>query len=227
MTDHTDQHEPRGAARRGPRWLPVIILVVGACLVTGVTTAIAVQPQRFSDVPPTHPFYEEIEQLGDGCVSGGYPDGTFRPGSALTRQAEAAFIARSAGIAQHQKDTGWSGGSNEVTLTFTTPSIPGCNQYVLVNAHASGKDYQSPTGPVHVRIDMYDDGDTLVGGGIGSVSEYSAASATAVFKLPPGTSTLRVRSVDITAFDPTAGGLTVTAVRVPFVDGDLSDIESL
>jgi hypothetical protein len=52
----------------------------------------------FTDVPTTHPFFTEVEWVADVGVSEGYPDGTFRPASSVTRQAMAAFLARLAGV---------------------------------------------------------------------------------------------------------------------------------
>ena len=40
---------------------------------------------RFSDVPPTHPFYRCIETAAAHEVVGGYADGTFRPDNSATR----------------------------------------------------------------------------------------------------------------------------------------------
>lgn len=50
----------------------------------------------FSDVPTSHPFYAEIEWMADLGISEGYPDGTFRPGDTVTRQAMSAFMYRAA-----------------------------------------------------------------------------------------------------------------------------------
>lgn len=50
--------------------------------------------QTFTDVPPDHPFYAEIEWGAASGVIEGYPDGTFRPSNTVTRQAVAAFMAR-------------------------------------------------------------------------------------------------------------------------------------
>lgn len=50
--------------------------------------------QEFSDVPPSHPFYTEIDWLVDAGVTTGYSDGTFRPSAVVTRQAMAAFLVR-------------------------------------------------------------------------------------------------------------------------------------
>lgn len=51
----------------------------------------------FTDVPEDHPMGGAIRWMGDRCLSVGYPDGTFRPGAAVTRQALAAQLHRLAG----------------------------------------------------------------------------------------------------------------------------------
>jgi len=50
--------------------------------------------QSFSDVPPTHPFHDEIETMAASGITTGYDDGTFRPAANVTRQAMAAFLVR-------------------------------------------------------------------------------------------------------------------------------------
>lgn len=49
---------------------------------------------QFPDVRPGHPFFTEIQWMGDTGLSTGYDDGTFRTGGVLTRQAMAAFLYR-------------------------------------------------------------------------------------------------------------------------------------
>jgi hypothetical protein len=51
----------------------------------------------FSDVTPTTPFYKEITWLNSTGITGGYGDGTFRPGQPVNRDAMAAFLYRFAG----------------------------------------------------------------------------------------------------------------------------------
>jgi hypothetical protein len=48
----------------------------------------------FSDVPTSHTFFTEIEWLADTAVTTGYDDGTYRPGSPVTRGSFAAFLHR-------------------------------------------------------------------------------------------------------------------------------------
>lgn len=50
--------------------------------------------RRFSDVSASHPFCGEIEYLASMDVIRGWADGTFRPGLPVTREAAAAFLAR-------------------------------------------------------------------------------------------------------------------------------------
>jgi hypothetical protein len=51
--------------------------------------------QTFTDVSPSHPFYEEIEWMAFAEVSTGYAPGpTYRPNDPVTRQAMSAFLYR-------------------------------------------------------------------------------------------------------------------------------------
>jgi len=46
----------------------------------------------FTDVGSTHPFCSEIEWMSGTGVAGDYPDGSFRPTNAVSRQAMASFL---------------------------------------------------------------------------------------------------------------------------------------
>lgn len=48
----------------------------------------------FSDVPTSYPFYTQIAWLAATGITTGYGDGTFQPGSAVNRDAMAAFLYR-------------------------------------------------------------------------------------------------------------------------------------
>lgn len=48
----------------------------------------------FKDVTPSTPHYEDIVWMKETGISKGYPDGTYRPNSALTRADAAAFLHR-------------------------------------------------------------------------------------------------------------------------------------
>lgn len=67
----------------------------------------------FKDVAVSSPFYKEIAWVAASGVAAGYEDGTFRPGSRVTRAAMAAFLYRLAGNpgaprAATMQDTGCS-----------------------------------------------------------------------------------------------------------------------
>lgn len=75
-----------------PKALLAAVALVAA--LAGAAGAGAGATQAFSDVGATHPFRAEIEQFADAGISSGYPDGTFRPGTPVSRQAMAAFLTR-------------------------------------------------------------------------------------------------------------------------------------
>jgi hypothetical protein len=53
--------------------------------------------QPFSDVPPSHPFFDDIAWAASEGIAGGFEDGTYRPSLPVSRQAMAAFLYRMAG----------------------------------------------------------------------------------------------------------------------------------
>lgn len=58
----------------------------------------------FSDVPTDHVFYKEIAWLQSQGITRGWPDGTFRPYSPVSRDQMAAFFYRMAGSPAYQMD---------------------------------------------------------------------------------------------------------------------------
>ena len=68
--------------------------VVGACTTGRLAPTLA---GWFRDVPLTSQFAADIAWLMTSGVTEGYPDGTFRPASSVTREAMAAFLYRAAG----------------------------------------------------------------------------------------------------------------------------------
>jgi len=73
---------------------------VGSTTVFGTAVqdvTLAVEPPTFTDVDQFHRFYDDIEwTAADGALLG-FPDGTFRPTSPLSRQALATVLWRDAG----------------------------------------------------------------------------------------------------------------------------------
>jgi hypothetical protein len=58
----------------------------------GEPDIVAPAEPSFSDVPADHPFSTEIEWASAEGIARGYPDGGFRPGAPVTRQAMASFL---------------------------------------------------------------------------------------------------------------------------------------
>lgn len=67
------------------------LLLVLAVASGGVAGALG---STFADVPPSHPFFDEIEWMNANGIAGGYNDGSYRPGAPVSRAAMAAFMAR-------------------------------------------------------------------------------------------------------------------------------------
>jgi hypothetical protein len=91
----------RTAARR--RLVPFVVLAVLATAVPMIGVLVPVSPAAaatcggafappFTDVPLDHPFCNEIRIAKTFGVVDGYPDGTFRGGQPITRQAVAAML---------------------------------------------------------------------------------------------------------------------------------------
>jgi hypothetical protein len=83
------------------------VVAVATVVVAGVVPATA-QEAELSDVPPSHPFFEETMWLADQGVTTGYEDGSFRPGEAISREAMAAFFFRFDGASAGAADPGFS-----------------------------------------------------------------------------------------------------------------------
>lgn len=97
--------------------------------------------QQFSDVGPSHPFFDEIERFGGAGISGGYADGTYRPATPVSRAAMAAFMTRgltSVGSSTETSSVLLSSASTIVnTVVFTVPGADGGAQHLVVDASAT------------------------------------------------------------------------------------------
>jgi hypothetical protein len=116
--------------------------VVAASVVTAVVVAplTAYASHSFSDVPNNHPFHDEIGNIHDACITTGFPDGTFRPGNNITRQAEAAFINRAAGrVDEGISATGGTAfGSQWEDVTNAVVRTPGGRSGCSQRVHLTG-----------------------------------------------------------------------------------------
>lgn len=148
-----------GSLRRG-RWgrLGRGGAFLAGAVVSSVLTAslvLAGAAADFTDVPASHPFFDEISEVAGACVAGGYADGTYRPADPVTRQAMAAFLSRSfarplAGVALGDPIITLGAASPGVdsaqvlSVTLTIPDLPG-NCTVPVEVRSSLSVYSNDT----------------------------------------------------------------------------------
>ncbi|CAI6045968.1 Beta-hexosaminidase [Paenibacillus sp. JJ-100] len=66
-----------------------------------------VKNMKYVDVPATHPFYREIAIAEQNGLAGGFPDGTFRPNTPISRAETAAFLTRAYPLEQGSQHANW------------------------------------------------------------------------------------------------------------------------
>lgn len=71
----------------------IAIAITAATVIGGAGVAVA--SHQFSDVPDDSQFHADIDWLVDRGIAAGYDDGTFRPTTAVSRQAMARFLKKS------------------------------------------------------------------------------------------------------------------------------------
>jgi hypothetical protein len=122
------------------RWLVLVAAVATFAIAAPVAFA------TFFDVPPSNPFYADVNAVQGAGITSGCGGGNFCPGDNITRQAEAAFvhrgsprIAQSAAIANIV--VGPSAGASTDTVvgsvTIDVGGVSGGHQFVKVDAHAA------------------------------------------------------------------------------------------
>lgn len=98
MTEHPAPDTPTDVRhpRRGMAAAVAVALVAG--LFANPLISHAGLDLPFSDVPETHPFFEEIRHMYAAGVVEGFPDGTYKPTAPVSRQTMAAYLSRFAGL---------------------------------------------------------------------------------------------------------------------------------
>ena len=69
-------------------------LAVGLLMLVLLVPGVALASHRFTDVPDSHTFHEDIDWLADNGITGGCAADRFCPSSAVTRGQLAAFMHR-------------------------------------------------------------------------------------------------------------------------------------
>lgn len=118
-----------GSRTRKRRQLVALSAIAVMAVVIPVT-AQAVTP-TFNDVPVDHPFFNEINWMANTGITEGFPDGSFKPGQAVTRQAMSAFMQR---LYDLQDDSSWNinGNGYDGATEAQWSDIPGATAVITV-----------------------------------------------------------------------------------------------
>ena len=133
----------------GRRWLRRRGRIVLGLIIAAFGIAVPVAWAAFNDVPPSNPFYADINAIQGAGITQGCGFGNFCPEENITRQAEAAFVHRAAGRAGVNFTNGVPVPSSGVAelgiLTMSIGGVPGGTQFVLLTAQVDTL-IQSATG---------------------------------------------------------------------------------
>jgi hypothetical protein len=138
----------------GPRPVRVVRLraaLAGAvviAVVSGAVVAWAGPAGPFPDVPADHPFAEEIQNLADAGITGGFADGGFHPGEAVTRQSMAAFLGR--GLGRVGSVSFDASAATEIVTDGAFISLPEARLFPGANGNAQGTGFAIVTATVEV-----------------------------------------------------------------------------
>ncbi|MGE6413671.1 S-layer homology domain-containing protein [Planococcus kocurii] len=86
----------------------IIVFVVLLLMLSGIFTNQSLAATNLKDVEKSNRFYNEIQYLINEEVISGFPDGTFRPKSNVTRAQAAIMIGRAMGYDGKQRNTSFS-----------------------------------------------------------------------------------------------------------------------
>jgi hypothetical protein len=203
-TSTPSRHEGRWLRRRR------LILLGGIGAVVALAIAVPVAWATFGDVPPSNPFYADINAIQGAGITAGCGGGNFCPTDPITRQAEAAFVHRGlprVGLDLESQGEPVLGGTptDLSVLTVNVGGVAGQTQFVKLDAAVSTyissttgcpcvtQYYITQDGVGRVSLFHYSTNDS-VNGGFGFGIETGAA--TAVATVPTGTTqTFRVKAV--------------------------------
>jgi hypothetical protein len=128
------------SAKRRPSLLVVVAIALVASLVGG---GVATASHQFSDVSNGHPFHADISAIRTAGITAGFDNGTYQPGTAVSRGAMAAFMRRGFGRVASATDTD----SNPADSANTN----GANVIVRAGAAVTGTSgFVSVTGTVNM-----------------------------------------------------------------------------
>lgn len=154
MMTPTDSTSAQQLRLRRQRRIGAVIGAVALVASTSIGTAWAVT--TFSDVPETHPFYDEIEEVAAAGIVNGYADGTYRPAASVTRQALAAMLSRglsrSTGAEAQVNLTSVTTEADVTKVTVFPQGSVGSTGHITLTGTATAIVTNETLCPCHVRI---------------------------------------------------------------------------
>ena len=136
-----------------------------AALTAAVAVAVPVAWATFTDVPPSNPFYADINAIQGAGITSGCGGGNFCPTANITRMAEAAFVHRAASrMAQSTTitdtsiaySTGYATDTIVGSVSIDVGGAPGGTQFVRVDATMSNYYAGGTTRPSYVGFYIAD-----------------------------------------------------------------------
>lgn len=105
-----------------------------ACGFENLTTG---APNMFSDVPTTHPYYDQINYAVERGWLKGYPDGTFRPDDHIQRAEVIAIVNR---VLERYPDQAYIDTHKSMLKQYTDMNLPYWAYYLIMEA-SNGHNY--------------------------------------------------------------------------------------
>jgi hypothetical protein len=206
------------------RWVALVAAV--ATLAIAVPVAFA----TFTDVPPSNPFYADINAVQGAGITSGCGGGNFCPTDNITRQAEAAFVHRAAARVGYGTIT-----AGNVAVASSTPAdiavttidvggVPGGTQVIKLDAslgaYAAGADipedlgyFISQDGVGQITVES---GITLATAGPSGLAIGNGSFTAAVTVPTASTQTFRLQAVRFAGAGTSSAWGSLTGSTAPF-----------
>jgi hypothetical protein len=206
------------------RWV-VLAVALGAALAVAAPVAWA----TFSDVPPSDPFYDDINAIQGAGITSGCGGGKFCPNSNITREAEAAFVHRGAPRTSYMENLGMPVDPVDTTdlgsVQLDIGGVAGGSQFVVLNAAVTTSIADTSGCPCQTAFEITDDtgaplsithynlNDTVAADGIG----YDSGEATVVVQVD----TASTQVFHVVAYNDSGTGVVtaeaeLSAITAPF-----------
>jgi len=214
---------PSISNRPGRPWYRRRSRILLVAFVASLAVAVPVAWATFIDVPPDNPFYADINALQGAGITAGCGGGNFCPTDNITRQAEAAFVHRTAPrVAFAQKSSVALGPYADLgVLTISVPGLPGNTQFVYLTGSVTTHTCSGPpcTAPYYINREGFGRVGFFHYNTNATTGDLVTGAVTAVAAVPSGTT----QTFEILATRSAGTALTgygdLSAITAPFGSG--------